>query len=261
MVCQKHHDLIHALLRAHQQQQTLMMLDYTDLVQDFDTAYQIQYALTAAKNEPVGGYKLALTTKVVQTIMGTTEPLYGQQVQSRILSTPAQVDLAVMNQPMIGVTLMFTAKTDLSVGMSDEVLLQNVQIAGGLEIIDSRFAHWFPALNKYLMVADDCVGGYMICGQPVEGSDFSISELNSLTTELTLDEQRSANGRAGSGMDSPLPLLQWFLHKLQQHQHQWRQGQVVASGLLFMPVSMGKGEYCAHFSHPRLAPVLLHVDG
>lgn len=261
MVCQTHDDMIKALVDADQCHQTLMMLDYTDLVRDFETAYQIQQAFTAARNEPVVAYKLALTSKSAQTIMGTAEPLYGQQVQSRVLTTPAELELANMNEPMIGVTLIFTAKTDLSVGLSDEALLQQIQIAGGVEIVDSHFAHWFPAINKYLFVADGCLSCYIIRGRTIEGSELKPSELENINTELMLDEQRYASGGTKTGSESLLSLLQWFLHKLHQHHHQWQRGQILASGMLSMPVSMTHGEYCAHFSHSRLDSVLLHIAG
>lgn len=248
--------LTSALLHAYQFNQPLSMFDYTHILHDFDSAYQVQQALNTAKREAVAGYKLGITSKIIQTILGTPEPFYGQHMHSHVLQTPAQLQLDELNQPMIGITLIFIAKTDLYYGLSDSALLHRLYLSGGIEITDSRFMHWFPTLNKYLMLADNCLSAYAIYGQYIDGDSLTPHQLAHIQAELTLNEQRCGYG---GGTEQPLHLLQWLLKKLQQHHLCWRAGQIVSSGSLFMPVSMSCGDYCAHFDLLNLAHVWLAV--
>ena len=54
------------LFTAYQTQHALTMADFTSSVVDEDAAYRVQAALTALKQQPVGGYKVSLTSAETQ---------------------------------------------------------------------------------------------------------------------------------------------------------------------------------------------------
>lgn len=157
------------------------------MLNDFETAYAVQRAVAEQKGEPTGGYKISLTSKTTQDMFGTTEPLFGEQIPSHILAAPAVLQMAEMNEPLIEVELSMIPKVDLEPGMSDEELLRNVTVAGDIEVPDARFKAWFPALNKYLVVADCAVGGYIIHGTPVDGTKLKLEDLLKIHVDLLKD--------------------------------------------------------------------------
>lgn len=241
-------ELVNALLYAYYHHKPLAMLDYSDKVRDLEKAYQIQHAFTAGKATPLGGYKVSLTNSLTQKLFQMDEPIYGQHELGHLLPQPAELSLTQMNQPLIEMELGFIAKTDLTVGMTDDELLQNVWITGCLEIPDSRFAHWFPALNKYLIVADGTIGGYIIYGDQIDGKNLNVPDLNNIEAELILNQQTIVTGNARAVLNNPLHALQWLLQKLYQHHLVLRAGELVSSGAFFLTHKLIEGEYCAHFT-------------
>ncbi|WP_239373657.1 2-keto-4-pentenoate hydratase [Snodgrassella gandavensis] len=248
-----------SLLQAYEQQQPLSMLNYTESVRDINDAYQIQHMFTAGKTTPLGGYKISLTNKITQMLLRMDEPLYGQLEHRQILRAPATLSLAQMNAPLIEAELGFIAKTDLSYGISDADLLKRVWVTGCMEIPDSRFAHWFPALNKYLIVADGAVGGYIVYGDHIDGYDLQVEELSDIQVELTLDNQTVITAQASAVMGNPLYALQWLLKKLAEHGLSLHAGEVVSSGAFFLTHKLVAGEYSAHFTGAINQSLTLHV--
>lgn len=242
-------DLVNALLYAYQHHEPISMLDYSDKVRDLELAYKIQHAFTNRKATPLGGYKVSLTNSLTQKLFKMDEPIYGQHELSHIISAPAELSLMQMNQPLIEMELGFIAKTDLTVGMSDAELLKNVLVTGCLEIPDSRFAHWFPALNKYLIVADGTIGGYIIYdSNHIDGENLCVEDLNNIEAELILNQQTIITGNARAVLNNPLHSLQWLLQKLKYHNLTLHSGELVSSGAFFLTHKLIEGEYSAHFS-------------
>lgn len=236
------------LYQAYQNNQPLDMADFTGVLKDETRAYQVQEKVMALKGEAIGGYKISLTSLETQQLFHSTEPLYGAQVASRILTAPATIALSQMNEPLIEVELAFTAKTDLITGMSDRALLNAVTVAGDMEIPDARFRSWFPKLDKYLVVADCAVGGYIVKGEAIDGSQFSVDELNAIAVSLTLNGTEVAAGQSCEVLDNPLHALQWLIQKLAAHGKHISRGQVISSGTFFVPPKLQAGEYVAQFS-------------
>src|ERR1700727_460027 len=65
---------------------------------DLDEAYRVRSAYEAieiaAGRGPVAGYKIGLTTPVMQQLCGVDEPCYGAMFASEIRHSPAQVRVA-----------------------------------------------------------------------------------------------------------------------------------------------------------------------
>lgn len=249
------------LYQAYQNNQPLDMADFTGVLKDETRAYQVQEKLMTLKGEAIGGYKISLTSLETQQLFHSTEPLYGAQVASRILAAPATIALSQMNEPLIEVELAFTAKADLTTGMSDRELLNAVTVAGDMEIPDARFRAWFPKLDKYLVVADCAVGGYIVKGEAIDGTQFSVDDLNAIAVSLMLNGAEVAAGQSSEVLDNPLHALQWLVQKLAAHGKHIRQGQVISSGTFFVPPKLQAGEYVAQFSGPltELVELSVHV--
>ena len=102
-----------ALFEAYDTNTPLKEEEWKDVVTDDETAYAVQDGVVKIKGKPTAGYKVSLTSKETQDMFDADSPLYGQQVAERFLQSPADVDLQMLNEPLLEVELTFRAKEDL----------------------------------------------------------------------------------------------------------------------------------------------------
>lgn len=252
--------LARTLYAAWQKNQPLAMADYEGALEDFETANAVQDAFAALKPERTGGYKISLTSKETQDLFKTNEPLYGAQIPSHILISPAQVKLAEMNEPLIEVELAMTAKEDLHEGLSDRELLDLVTVAGDIEVPDARFGSWFPSLNKFLVVADCAVGGYIVTGTPVDGTTLSLEDLTKIHVALVLDGEKVREGDSTEVLGNPINALRWLVSALAKRGKTLKKGTVVSTGTFFVPPKLAAGTYEARFTGALTQTVQLNVE-
>lgn len=252
--------MVDALYQAYLNNAALDMADWQNTVDNFNTGYLIQDALLKKKNERITGYKVSLTSDTTQQMFNTNEPLYGQQVASRVLTHPATVSLDNLNEPLIEVELVFTAKKTLTTDMALTELLQNSFVSGGIEVPDARFKDWFPTLNKYLVVSDAAVGGYIVSGKQVDGNTLTVADLKDIHVDTYHNGALIASGDATEVLGNPLHALQWLVKKLAQTGKQINPGDTISAGTFFVPPKLVKGEYEAKFSGPLTQTTILHVE-
>jgi 2-oxo-hept-3-ene-1,7-dioate hydratase len=236
------------LFQALQTQTKLDESKYQTLLQDDDAAYRVQYALTQLKQEPVRGYKVSLTSKQTQDMFDSDSPLYGAEVDHQWLSSPAQLPLSDMMEPLVEVELVFTAQEDLSATDSVDELLKKTTVAAALEVPDARFKNWFPALSKHMVMADNAVAGRVVFGKELATNTMKAADLSQVKAELTLDNQPLVAGDSSEVLGNPLNSLQWLVKKLESQGQKLKKGQRVSSGTFVLPPHLTKGHYLCHFS-------------
>ena len=117
-----------ALFEAYDTNTPLKEEEWKDVVTDDETAYAVQDAVVKLKGKPTAGYKVSLTSKETQDMFDADSPLYGQQVAERFLQSPADVDLQMLNEPLLEVELTFRAKEDLQPSDTLEDLFHKVTV-------------------------------------------------------------------------------------------------------------------------------------
>ena len=224
----------------------------------------VKVILNAPLKDPIEyeiiGYKISLTSKETQDLFKTNEPLYGAQIPSHILASPAHVKLAEMNEPLIEVELAMTAKEDLHEGLSDRELLDRVTVAGDIEVPDARFGSWFPSLNKFLVVADCAVGGYIVKGTPVDGTTLTLEDLTKIHVDLVLDGEKVREGDSTEVLGNPINALRWLVSALAKRGKTLKKGTVVSTGTFFVPPKLAAGTYEARFTGALTQTVKLNVE-
>lgn len=236
------------LFDALQTQTKLDESKYKDLVKDDDSGYRVQYALTQLKHEPVGGYKVSLTSKQTQDMFDADSPLYGAEVKHQWLKSPANVKLSDLMEPLVEVELVFTATSDLSPEDSVEDLRQKTTVAPALELPDARFSDWFPALSKLMVMSDNAVAGRVVFGDEVDSNKFTVDDFSRVKAELKLDGNSLAKGDSSEVLGNPLNSLQWLVKKLASQGLTLTAGQRVSSGTFVLPPHLQAGHYTCHFT-------------
>lgn len=239
-----------SLYRAYTSKKPLAMVDYQDLVKDEASAYRVQAAFTKLREqtEPVGGYKVSLTSKTTQDMFDSKEPLYGMEMKSHFVQSPAK--LASGHQlmaPLAEVELEFRAKEDLSPKDSVKDLMQKTTVAPGVEVPDSRFADWFPGLSKYLVMSDSAVAGYVLYGEEKDTSSYSYDDLANVHCKMFHNGKLLRKGVSSEVLGNPMKSLQWLVKKLASNGYTFKKGQMVSSGTFLLPPHLTNGKWQVKF--------------
>ena len=124
-----------ALFNAYQTKQPLKRADWEGVVTDDETAYAVQDCVAQLKQLPTGGYKVSLTSQQTQDMFDADSPLYGQQVDSHFLPSPAVLSLKRQTMaPLLEVELGFRATEDLLPSDSLDDLRHKTTVCGTLEL-------------------------------------------------------------------------------------------------------------------------------
>ncbi|WP_251546571.1 2-keto-4-pentenoate hydratase [Limosilactobacillus caecicola] len=241
-----------ALAHAYESKQPLLMDDWQGVVIDDDTAYAVQDKFAELKRLPTGGYKVSLTSKETQDMFDSDSPLYGQQVDAHFLPAPAQLSLAKQTMaPLLEVELGFRATEDLLPSDSLDDLMKKTTVCGTVEVPDSRFADWFPDLNKYNVMSDCAVGGFVVYGteRPTDEVFSNADELADVNVTLYHDDKKVLTGKSSEVLGNPLNSLAWLVKKLHEQGKSFAKGQLVSSGTFLLPPHLTTGTWSAKFDH------------
>lgn len=239
-----------ALYEAYRTKKPLKMSDWDGVVTDDDTAYAVQDRFVANKKLPTGGYKVSLTSKQTQDMFDSDSPLYGQQVDSHFLPSTALLSLKEQTMdPLLEVELGFRATEDLHSSDSLEDLMHKTTVCGTVELPDSRFADWFPDLNKYNVMSDCAVGGFVVYGseRPTDEAFKSVDDLANVSVTLYHDGKEQASGKSSEVLGNPLNSLSWLVRKLEEQGKTFKAGQLVSSGTFLLPPHLTAGTWEARF--------------
>ena len=228
----------------------LTMADWEGVVTDDATAYAVQDAVMAKKMGPVAGYKVSLTSGETQRMFDSDCPLYGANVAERFVPAPCTLDLAHLNEPLVEVEFCFTAKCDLTPEMSEEELLASCLVSGDMEVPDARFADWFPALSKYLVMSDCAVGGYVVYGTPVDGAELTVEQMGKVHAKCFHDGEFVKEGDSSEILGNPVHSMKWLVEKLASQGKTFRRGVHASVGTVFVPPAFTAGEWRVEFDGP-----------
>lgn len=253
-------DFAKVLYQAYTSRTALGQQKYAHTVTSVEDAYKVQFELMKLKKEAVGGYKVSLTSKETQDMFDSDCPLYGAQVESHFLSSPADFSDKPLMSPLTEVEMVFTAKEDLSGSDSLEELMKKTTVAPGIEVPDSRFSDWFPSLSKYLVVSDAAVGGYVVYGKEQDTTAVfkNPADVATVTCKLFHDDKKLKDGAATEVLGNPLTSLHWLAGKLEEQGLKLKKGQRVSSGTFLLPEKLSAGTWRAEFTH-NMGSVQLHV--
>lgn len=253
---EKQEELVEALYAAYakndagEANEPLTMADWEGVVTDDEIAYAMQDAVMAKKGKPTAGYKVSLTSKETQDMFDSDCPLYGQQVAERFYQAPVTLQLSHFNEPLVEVEFCFCAKEDLSASDSLEELLAKCTVAADMEVPDARFAEWFPALNKYLVMSDCAVGGCVVYGKEVDGSELTVEGMAGYHAKCFHDGEFVKEGDTSEILGNPVKSLAWLVAKLESQGKSFTAGTRVSVGTVFVPVSFTAGTWTVEFDGP-----------
>ena len=197
-----------------------------------DEAYAIRRAFQAIEEAggrgAVAGYKIGLTTPVMQKICGVDEPCYGAIFASEVHHRRA--DLAAGDYCRLGVETEIALQLgdDLPRGGDRERVAAAVQSAmAAMELLDD-LRHDYTRLDAAAMVAGNVWNAGVVLGTPIR--EWQTLELDRLTARLSINGREIGSGNGGDVMGHPLNALAWLAGKLAAAGTPLRRGMIVMTG-------------------------------
>jgi 2-keto-4-pentenoate hydratase len=251
-----------ALYEARQSRQQIE--PFTDADPDLGMAdgYAVQQELVKlllADGDRIVGYKVGLTSKPMQKMIGVDTPDYGPVLGSTVYADGDAVPVSAFIQPKIEAEIAFVLGSPLA-GPGVSVLDARQAIAGmtaAVEIVDSRFADWRIRLAD--TVADLASNGAVAISSrivPLDGIETLIPRLIGMV--LTRQGDLVDTGAGAAALGDPVRVVAWLANTLGSMGAKLEAGHLVMTGALHAAVPMRAGDvFRAEFD--RLGPLTVRV--
>ena len=189
-----------------------------------DEAYGVAAELMRLRDEPRVGFKIGVTSRPVQEMLGITSPTWGT------LTEPMRGGGTPRIHPKIEAEIAFVLGADLAAG--GDVLAATSSVHVALEIADSRIADWRISAPDH--IADNASGGGFVLGPPagIPG------DLRGVEVSVELDGEPVAEGVGANALGDPVACVAWLAERLGRIPA----GSLVMSGALHKPVAVTPGQ-------------------
>lgn len=201
---------------------------------DVKAAYDIQNRLIEMKCEQektyLSGWKLGLTSKAKQEMMGVHEPSYGVLLANMELPPEEKASLKPFIHAKIEPEIAFVFNQDIkgpSVTVA-EILSKTAYITAAMEIIDSRYKDFKFTLPD--VIADNSSSSRYLLGTKKYGVEEV--DLRLMGCVFKKNGEIIASSAAGAVMGHPARAIAWMANKLLARGQTIKAGEVVLSGAL-----------------------------
>jgi 2-keto-4-pentenoate hydratase len=221
--------------------------------------YAVQAELTRlllADGDSIVGYKVGLTSRPMQQMVGVDTPDYGPVLGSTVHSSGDAVALSDLIQPKIEAEIVVVLDQPLrgpGVTILDAARATS-GVAAAMEIVDSRFADWRIKLAD--TVADLASNGAVA----ISGRLVSLTGVDTRLVGMTLTRNGELidTGAGAAALGDPLAVVAWLANTLAEVGVGLEPGHLVMTGALHAAVPMTAGDvFRADFD--RLGPVTVRV--
>jgi len=199
---------------------------------DLDEAYAIRAAFEdiekARGRGEVVGYKIGLTTPIMQKLCGVNEPCYGAIFATEVHQRRAE--LPARNYCQLGIETEIAVRLGEDLpqsGSADRVAAAVESCMAAIEVLED-LRHDYKRLSAAAMVAGNVWNAGVVLGQPV--GDWRRLDLAKLGARLTINGREIGHGKGGDVMGNPLNALAWLADKLATAGTPLKRGMIVMTG-------------------------------
>lgn len=221
-------------------------LPWGDAVPDLDIAYQVQDAVLdglSADRGPLGGYKVAITAKPMQEMMGLSEPLGGLVHANDITTSPFTLSMANYHTPALEFEVTARLGTNVphpEVPYTRDSIARYVEgVFVSFEVIDTRGGE-VSKLGAAGLAADRCLCSGLVLGEGL--TDWTDLDLAACAVELVWNDEVIETGVTGAAMGHPFEGLAWLANHVAERGRSLEAGHVVLTGSAFTPKPVKAGD-------------------
>ncbi len=235
------------LLRAEStgQQIGLLSMRHPDIT--LADAYAIQSAQMAQKlaaGRRIIGWKIGLTSKVMQEALKIDTPDSGVLYDDMLFDTGGRVPAGRFIQPRVEAEIAFVMRAPLEGEVTrDQVLEATAAVVPSLEILDTRILRQDPktGLPRVIFdtVADNAANAGLVLGAERHAPDAH--DLRWTGAILRKNDEVVATGLGAAVLDDPVMGIVWLARRMGQYGQRIEAGQVILSGSFIAPVECPPG--------------------
>ena len=201
---------------------------------DLDEAYAVAEVLQdrwAETRGPIAGYKVAITTKVMQELMGIDQPVAGAIFRNLLHASPATVAVAryvhVAVECEIGMRLGADLPDRGRPHDRDSVAAAVESCHAAIEIVEDQNAE-YRKVDAVGLAANNAWNGGAVLGPAV--GDWRRLELGALAGSMCIDGVEQGRGQGSDVLGHPLNSLAWLANNRIARGRPLRRGMAVLTG-------------------------------
>ncbi|MCM2973312.1 2-oxo-hepta-3-ene-1,7-dioic acid hydratase [Larsenimonas suaedae] len=211
-----------------------------------DDAYAIQTAQMTRKtrDHAILGWKIGLTSKVMQDALGIDTPDSGVLYDYMRYDTGAVIPKGHFIQPRIEAEIAFVMKAPLEGDVTrEDVLAATEYVTPAIEILDTRIVRKDEETGQtrviFDTVSDNAANAGIVLG--TERHDPSALDLRWVGSIVKHNDDVVATGLGAGVLDDPVTGLVWLARRMATYGQRIEAGQVILSGSFIGPVECPSG--------------------
>lgn len=205
-------------------------------------AYQIQSGLVerlCSDGSTIVGYKLGLTSRAMQQMIGVDEPDFGAVLSSGVFTDGSDIALDEFIQPKVEAEIGLVLDQPLAgPGVTREQAAAAIGAAvAAIEMVDSRITDW--RINLVDTVADLASSAAIILGTERAPID---ADLRLVGMVVSRNGELEATGAGAAALGDPIGAVAWLANVLADYDVVLEPGQVVMTGALHRAFEVEPGD-------------------
>jgi 2-keto-4-pentenoate hydratase len=200
----------------------------TSLDQAYAIRRDFQEIEEASGRGAIAGYKIGLTTPVMQKLCGVGEPCYGAIFAREVHRGSAELAAADYCRLGVETEIAFRLGDDLPQGGNPSRVAAAVESCmAAIELIED-LSYDYSRLDAAAMVAGNVWNAGVVLGTPV--TDWRAHDLARVTARLSINGHGIGSGNGGDVMGNPMNALGWLADKLAAEGTPLQRGMIVMTG-------------------------------
>jgi 2-oxo-3-hexenedioate decarboxylase/2-keto-4-pentenoate hydratase len=201
-----------------------------------DDAYAMQEALQElfiAEAGPIAGYKIALTTPVMQQLMGIDHSIAGAIFEKRVHRSPARLRHADYTRVAVECEIAMRLGADLPARTQpyakDDVAAAVDACMPSIELIEDHGCDQYKLVGGRGLIADNAWNAGCVLGPATTG--WRALDLAAIAGAMSINGVELGRGRGGDVMNGhPLHALAWVANTVAARGRPLKRGMIVQTG-------------------------------
>ncbi len=239
------------LFKAHESGDRFINLEKDMKPKDFNEAYQIQNQLRQKlPRGPLGGYKIALSSKIQQDYHKISHPVYGGLFKNEIFTSPKTIVLENYHRMSVEFELAFELSDriiDTTIDRTSENIIKDVSnVMPAIELIDDRGAN-YDGLDPLSLACDNAWSGGLVLGEPI----YNWQEKDFQNIQSSCEWNQEPKLTTGVLDAKPFENLCWLINELHSRKSELKPGMIIITGSVFKVRQANVGDKINHILSDR----------
>ncbi len=239
------------LFKAHEAGDRFINLEKDMKPKDFNEAYQIQNQLRQKlPRGPLGGYKIALSSKIQQDYHKISHPVYGGLFKNEIFTSPKTIVLENYHRMSVEFELAFELSDriiDTTIDRTSENIIKDISnVMPAIELIDDRGAN-YDGLDPLSLACDNAWSGGLVLGEPI----YNWQEKDFQNIQSSCEWNQEPKLTTGVLDAKPFENLCWLINELHSRKSELKPGMIIITGSVFKVRQANVGDKINHILSDR----------